>query len=190
MSAKTRAADAWELADYARTVGNLRADLTKAQLIASCLLEAAKAHLVARKDLEDTPTSRLSPDDPRFKAITDTLETHERSGRPSPIPYQWRSAVILAVLCPSDPPISLAKRAACIGGSLFLDRVPITPERADALLYEWGSLAATLNNAGGEINTRRARIAARDALELERAMRAARMWGQASAPLQRSLGML
>lgn len=95
--------------------------------------------------------------------------------------------MILAVLTPSDPPISLAKRAACIGGDLFLDRVPITPERADALLYEWGSTAASLNDAG---NLPQARVAARDALDLERAMRAARMWGRASEPLQQSLGML
>lgn len=40
--------------------------------------------------------------------------------------------MILAVLTPSDPPIILAKRAACVGGDLYLDRLPITPERADA----------------------------------------------------------
>lgn len=46
MSAETqteaRAADEWLLADYAKTVGNLRADLTRAQLQGSLMLEALK----------------------------------------------------------------------------------------------------------------------------------------------------
>lgn len=43
-------------------------------LAASLLLEAARAHIAARDALEDVPAYRLTPDDPRFAAVTDTLE--------------------------------------------------------------------------------------------------------------------
>jgi hypothetical protein len=49
-------------------------DAVVAMAAAGEMLKAAKAHIDARNTLADTPTHRLSSDDPRFKAVTDTLD--------------------------------------------------------------------------------------------------------------------
>lgn len=68
-----RGLDSWELADYARTVGNLRADLTRAQLAASVLLEAVKPFAAVATAMRPGSFYANQPDGTHFAPLTTTL---------------------------------------------------------------------------------------------------------------------
>lgn len=90
--------------------------------------------------------------------------------------------MILAVLDRNSPPITLASRFACVGGELFIDRVPATPERANAMLAEMDELIAECAVLGGRCDALGVQIG-RDRLKLEIALRHFRMWRSASGPM-------
>lgn len=107
-----RGLDAWLEADYQRTVRNLRADLTKAQLQASVLLEAVKGglRLVDEADA-DCPVRhpelqrwRYRPRDPDYKDCPKCRASQSQNCGPEVSAYTALAAAVREAIASVESP--------------------------------------------------------------------------------------